>query len=93
MRVLRGGAFSGIGETHTRHLRQPPLGGSGRRPGVRSPIPVFRVTFRHRLFGIPHYGHHARFAAFTIREIDLQSEGAIRLEPGNCLVLCSTPEA
>jgi SAM-dependent methyltransferase len=43
------------------------------------------------IFGIPHYGHTASFADFTIKEIADQSEGLIRLSPSNCLVLCSTP--
>jgi len=46
----------------------------------------------HRIFGIPHYGHVPSFANFTVKEIRDQSEGMISLEPGNCLVLCSTPE-
>lgn len=50
------------------------------------------VKFRYRIFGIPHYGHTDNFAAFTIKEIALQSEQAIQLTPENCLVLCSTPE-
>jgi len=27
------------------------------------------LPFRHRIFGIPHYGHTKNFAAFTIKEI------------------------
>jgi SAM-dependent methyltransferase len=50
------------------------------------------VPFRHRIIGIPHYGHTKNFAAFTIKEIAHQSEKTIRLTPANCLVLCSTPE-
>ncbi|MDB6110230.1 MAG: Methyltransferase type 12 [Pedosphaera sp.] len=50
------------------------------------------VKFRYRVFGIPHYGHTTNFAAFTIKEIALQSEQAVQLTPENCLVLCSTPE-
>ena len=50
------------------------------------------LKFRYRVFGIPHYGHTKNFAAFTIKEIALQSEQAIQLKPENCLVLCSTPE-
>ena len=50
------------------------------------------LKFRYRIFGIPHYGHTRNFAAFTIKEIALQSEQAIQLTPENCLVLCSTPE-
>jgi SAM-dependent methyltransferase len=50
------------------------------------------VKFRYRVFGIPHYGHTTNFAAFTIKEIALQSEQAVLLTPENCLVLCSTPE-
>ena len=50
------------------------------------------VKFRCRVFGIPHYGHTKNFAAFTIKEIALQSEQAIQLTPENCLVFCSTPE-
>jgi SAM-dependent methyltransferase len=42
--------------------------------------------------GIPHYGHTANFAGFTIKEIANQSEQTIKLTPDNCLVLCSTPE-
>lgn len=47
---------------------------------------------QHRIFGIPHYGHIDSFAEFTVKEIRDQSEGLIRLDPENCLVLCSTPE-
>jgi SAM-dependent methyltransferase len=50
------------------------------------------LKFRYRVFGIPHYGHTKNFAAFTIKEIALQSEQAIQLTPENCLVLCSTQE-
>lgn len=50
------------------------------------------VRVRHRIFGIPHYGHITSFAEFTVKEIRDQSEGLIRLEPSNCVVLCSTPE-
>lgn len=50
------------------------------------------APFRYRVFGIPHYGHTENFAAFTIKEIALQSEQAIQPTPENCLVLCSTPE-
>jgi SAM-dependent methyltransferase len=51
-----------------------------------------QTKFRYRVFGIPHYGHTDNFAAFTIKEITLQSEQAVRLTPENCLVVCSTPE-
>ena len=50
------------------------------------------LSFRYRVYGIPHYGHTANFAAFTLKEIELQSEQLIQLSPENCLVLCSTPE-
>src|SRR5579872_5698258 len=50
------------------------------------------VKFRYRVFGIPHYGQTTNFAAFTIKEIGLQSEQAVQLTSENCLVLCSTPE-
>ncbi len=50
------------------------------------------LGFRHRVFGIPHYGHTQNFAGFTIKEISLQSERSLELTPANCLVLCSTPE-
>lgn len=51
-----------------------------------------QVPFAYRIIGIPHYGHTNNFAQFTIKEIEHQTEGAIRLNPGNCLVICSTPE-
>lgn len=51
-----------------------------------------RPPFRHRVFGIPHYGHTKNFASFTIKEIADQSERTVVLTPANCLVLCSTPE-
>jgi SAM-dependent methyltransferase len=51
-----------------------------------------QAKFRYRVFGIPHYGHTHNFAAFTIKEIALESEQAVQLTPENCLVLCSTPE-
>jgi SAM-dependent methyltransferase len=51
-----------------------------------------RLKFRYRIFGIPHYGHTDNFAAFTLKEIALQSEQEIQLKPENCIVLCSTPE-
>ncbi len=50
------------------------------------------LGFKYRIFGIPHYGHTDNFAAFTLKEIVEQSEGAVRPNPGNCIVLCSTPE-
>lgn len=50
------------------------------------------TRFRFRVFGIPHYGHTRNFAEFTVKEIAYQSEQLIKLTPGNCLVLCSTPE-
>ncbi len=51
-----------------------------------------QVPFGYRIFGIPHYGHTEKFAAFTIKEIVEQSERAIVLTPKNTVVLCSTPE-
>lgn len=50
------------------------------------------MEISHRIFGIPHYGHIDSFADFTVKEIRDQSEGLLRLDPANCLVLCSTPE-
>ena len=50
------------------------------------------LSFRFRVFGIPHYGHTKNFAEFTVKEIAYQSEQTIKLTPDNCLVLCSTPE-
>lgn len=44
------------------------------------------IPFHIRAVGVD------RFAAFTIKEIAHQSEERIRLTPGNCVVLCSTPE-
>ncbi|MGN6644377.1 MAG: hypothetical protein ACTHKU_15405 [Verrucomicrobiota bacterium] len=51
-----------------------------------------RLQFRFRVIGIPHYGHTENFAEFTIKEIAYQTEHAVKLTPGNCVVLCSTPE-
>jgi SAM-dependent methyltransferase len=50
------------------------------------------VAFTYRIFGIPHYGHTAHFAAFTLKEVAGQSENEERLTPENTVVLCSTPE-
>lgn len=50
------------------------------------------VPFSYRIVGIPHYGHTANFAAFTLKEIAAQSEDAEQLTPENAMVLCSTPE-
>jgi SAM-dependent methyltransferase len=50
------------------------------------------LSFRFRVFGIPHYGHTQNFAEFTVKEIAYQSEQVIKLTSENCLVLCSTPE-
>jgi hypothetical protein len=49
-------------------------------------------AFTYRIVGIPHYGHTTNFAAFTLKEIDCQSEPPEPLAPENTLVLCSTPE-
>ena len=49
-------------------------------------------SFSYRIVGIPHYGHTANFAAFTLKEIAGQSENAERLKPEDTIVLCSTPE-
>lgn len=51
-----------------------------------------QVPFRFRVVGIPHYGHTPNFAAFTLKEIANQTDQAVKLTRGNCLVLCSTPE-
>ena len=51
-----------------------------------------QVPFTYRIIGIPHYGHTANFAAFTLKEIAGQSEGTETLDPANTVVLCSTPE-
>ena len=45
-----------------------------------------RMSFRFRVVGIPHYGHTENFAEFTVKEIANQSEQAVKLTPGNCLV-------
>src|SRR5207247_657759 len=50
------------------------------------------VTFRYRIFGIPHYGHTPNFAAFTSKEIAEQSERAVVLTAANTVVMCSTQE-
>jgi hypothetical protein len=50
------------------------------------------VPFTYRILGIPHYGHTANFAAFTLKELAGQSEGAEHLDPADTVVLCSTPE-
>lgn len=50
------------------------------------------VSFSYRIVGIPHYGHTASFAAFTLKEIEGQTENTERLSPETTLVLCSTPE-
>jgi hypothetical protein len=51
-----------------------------------------QVPFAYRIIGIPHYGHTHNFAHFTTKEIEHQTEGAVRLNPENCVVICSTPE-
>jgi hypothetical protein len=52
----------------------------------------FEATFgcRYRIIGIPHYQPTPRFAEFTLKEIEQQTEGNLRLTPENCVVLCST---
>lgn len=50
------------------------------------------APFSYRIVGVPHYGHTDNFAAFTLKEIAAQSEGAEQLTPENTVVLCSTPE-
>lgn len=50
------------------------------------------ASFTYRIVGIPHYGHTANFAAYTLKEIADQTEGAERLTPADTIVLCSTPE-
>lgn len=45
---------------------------------------------RYRIIGIPHFRPTPRFAAFTLKEIEEQTEGNLRLTPENCVVLCST---
>lgn len=50
------------------------------------------VAFTYRIVGIPHYGHTANFAAFTLKEIVAQTEQDETLRPDNTIVLCSTPE-
>ncbi len=45
----------------------------------------------YSIVGVPHFGRTARFAANTIREVEEQTEGRLRLGPHNTVVLCSTP--
>jgi len=45
---------------------------------------------RYRIIGIPHYPPTPRFAEFTLKEIEEQTEGNLRLTPENCVLLCST---
>ena len=45
---------------------------------------------RYRIIGIPHYRPTSRFAEFTLKEIEEQTEGNLILTPVNCLVMCST---
>lgn len=45
---------------------------------------------RYRIIGIPHYPPTPRFAEFTLKEIEEQTEGGLRLTPENCVLLCST---
>src|SRR5262249_28047287 len=51
-----------------------------------------QISFRHGIFGIPHYGHTRNLAAYTTKEMADQSEQAVLLTPENCVVMCSTPE-
>ena len=53
-------------------------------------VPAFPL--RRRILGIPHYGHTENFVEVTLKEIEYQTEGELRLVPANTLVLCSTPE-
>jgi len=46
----------------------------------------------HRIVGVPHFGHSTRFAGHTLREIEEQTEGRLRLTPQNTIVVCATPE-
>ncbi len=50
------------------------------------------MTFgvRYRIIGIPHFRPTPRFATYTLKEIEEQTEGNLRLTPENCVVLCST---
>ncbi len=50
------------------------------------------MTFgvRYRIIGIPHFRPTPRFAEFTLKEIEEQTDGNLRLTPENCVVLCST---
>ena len=52
----------------------------------------FEMAFdcRYRIIGIPHYPPTPRFAEFTLKEIEEQTEGNLHLTPENCVVLCST---
>ena len=45
---------------------------------------------RYRIIGIPHYPPTPRFAEFTLKEIEEQTEGNLHLTPENCVLLCST---
>lgn len=45
---------------------------------------------RYRIIGVPHYPPTPRFAQFTLKEIEAQTEGRLRLTPQNTVVLCST---
>ena len=76
------------------HSRFNPVSFHLRAIGVdrfaRTVAPGTGVT--HRIYGIPHYGHTANFAEFTLKEVHEQSERKLNLSPTNTVVLCSTPE-
>lgn len=75
------------------HSRYNPIPLHVRAIGVDRFARPFEMAFgiSYRIIAIPHYQPTPRFARYTLKEIQEQTEGNLTLTPANCVVLCSTP--
>jgi hypothetical protein len=82
-----------VTSSNQQHSRYNPIPFHVRAIGVDRFARPLAMTFaiRYRIIGIPHYPPTARFARYTLKEIQEQSEGNLILTPANCVIVCSTP--
>ena len=82
-----------ITSSNQQHSRYNPVPFHVRAVGVDRFARPLRKSFHldYQIIGIPHFGHTDRFAENTLKEIEEQTEGEMKLTPQNTIVLCSTP--
>ncbi len=75
------------------HSRYNPISFFERAIGLDRFAQNYKKTLgiNYKIIGIPHFNPNEKFAGFTLKEINENTEGEIILTPQNTIVLCSTP--